>query len=227
MPPVEYEPELPDDKGVGIGCIGSGFIMADCHLEAYRKAGFNPVAIASRDPKRADAVAKRHGIAVVYDTYSELLQDKRVEVVDIAVPPDVQFEVIKEVVRHKHIRGILAQKPLGVNYRQAVRIVELCRKAKIQLAVNQNMRWDQSIRGCKCILERGYLGEPVLGSIDMRAIPHWMDWQERQGWLTLRIMSIHHLDTFRFLLGDPALVEACYLSVKKKRAVSIKEIISS
>ena len=31
-----------------IGCIGSGFIMNDCHLVAYRKAGFNPVAIASR-----------------------------------------------------------------------------------------------------------------------------------------------------------------------------------
>jgi len=208
LPPVEYEPELPDDKRVGIGCIGSGFIMADCHLEAYRKAGFNPVAIASKDPKRAGAAAKRHGIAKVYDTYAELLKDKRVEVVDIAVPPDVQFDVIKQVVRHKHVRGILAQKPLGVNYRQAVRIVELCRKAKIPLAVNQNMRWDQSIRGCKCILERGYLGEPVLGSIDMRAIPHWMDWQERQGWLTLRIMSIHHLDTFRFLLGDPVRVYA-------------------
>ena len=30
-----------------------------------------------------------------------------------------------------------------------------------------------------------------------------MPWQERQGWVTLRIMSIHHLDTFRYWLGDP------------------------
>jgi predicted dehydrogenase len=52
------------------------------------------------------------------------------------------------------------------------------------------------------------LGEPVLATIDMRAIPHWMPWQQRQGWVTLRIMSIHHLDTFRFLFGDPVRVFA-------------------
>jgi hypothetical protein len=52
------------------------------------------------------------------------------------------------------------------------------------------------------------LGEPVLATIDMRAIPHWMPWQERQGWVTLRIMSIHHLDTFRFLFGDPVRIFA-------------------
>ncbi len=42
----------------------------------------------------------------------------------------------------------------------------------------------------------------------MRAIPHWMPWQQRLGWVTLRIMSIHHLDTFRFWFGDPQRVFA-------------------
>ena len=36
-----------------------------------------------------------------------------------------------------------------------------------------------------------------------RGIPHWMDWHKELGWLTLRIMSIHHLDAFR-LLGELA-----------------------
>jgi predicted dehydrogenase len=125
------------------------------------------------------------------------------------VPPDSQIGVIEEIIKHrKHIRGILAQKPLGVNYAQAVEIVKLCKKAKITLAVNQNMRYDQSIRACKDLLDRGVLGEPVLATIDMRAIPHWMPWQQRQGWVTLRIMSIHHLDTFRYLFGDPVRVFA-------------------
>jgi predicted dehydrogenase len=52
------------------------------------------------------------------------------------------------------------------------------------------------------------LGTPVLATLDMRAIPHWMPWQERQGWVTLRIMSIHHLDAFRFWFGDPERVFA-------------------
>jgi predicted dehydrogenase len=95
-----------------------------------------------------------------------------------------------------------------VNYAQAVEIVRTCRDAGVTLAVNQNMRWDQSIRACKDLLDRGYLGEPVLATIDMRAVPHWMPWQERLGWVTLRIMSIHHLDTFRYLFGDPRRVFA-------------------
>ena len=42
-----------------IGILGSGFIVNDCHLVAYRKAGFNPVAIASRNGQHAQEVAKR------------------------------------------------------------------------------------------------------------------------------------------------------------------------
>jgi predicted dehydrogenase len=95
-----------------------------------------------------------------------------------------------------------------VNYQEAKEIVGLCKRAGITLAVNQNMRYDQSIRACKSLLDQGALGEPVLATIDMRAIPHWMPWQQRQGWVTLRIMSIHHLDTFRYLFGDPLRVFA-------------------
>ena len=205
---LDYLPQLPKHKDTPIGCIGSGFIMADCHLVAYRKAGFNPVAIASRTPAHARRVAERHSMTA-FDTYQEMLASGKVEVVDIAVPPDTQLDVIREVVKHKrHIRGILAQKPLGASYDEAREIVQLCQRAKIVLAVNQNMRYDQSIRACKSLLDRGLMGEPVLATIDMRAIPHWMPWQQRQGWVTLRIMSIHHLDAFRYLFGDPVRVFA-------------------
>ena len=206
---LDYLPRLPKNKSVGIGCIGAGFIMADCHLVAYRQAGFNPVAIAARRQEQAQSVADRRGIAHVFTDYRELLKRTDIEIVDIAVPPDHQFDVIKDVVKHAdHIRGVLAQKPLGVNFAEAREIVRLCREAGITLIVNQNMRYDQSVRACRSLIERGELGELVLGTIEMRAIPHWMPWQERQGWVTLRIMSIHHLDTLRYWFGDPVRVFA-------------------
>ena len=206
---LNYLPRLPRDRSVGIGCIGSGFIMADCHLVAYRQAGFNPVAIAARNVERTRHVADRHAIPNVYADYRELLADRQVHVVDIAVPPDVQFEIIRDITQRRgSICGILAQKPLGINYAQAKAIVHMCEDADIVLAVNQNMRYDQSIRAMKSLLDQRALGEPVLATIDMRAIPHWMAWQERQGWVTLRIMSIHHLDAFRYLFGDPLRVFA-------------------
>src|SRR5947208_16889471 len=112
-PKLDYLPRLPRKaagRRVGIGCIGAGFIMADCDLVAYRQAGFNPVAIAARDVDKAREVAKKRGLKKTYETYGGLLDDPEVEVVDIAVPPDVQFDVVREVLRHKQVRGILAQK---------------------------------------------------------------------------------------------------------------------
>lgn len=201
---ASIEPQLPEDKSVGIGCVGSGFIMADCHLEAYRRHQLNPVALTSATPDNAARVAERHSIPNVYASVEELVADRQVEILDVAVPPDIQADVIQRAIRSpNNLRGILAQKPLGCDYAEAQRIVSDCEDAGITLSVNQNMRCDHSVRACRHLLRSGTLGTPVLATIDMRAIPHWMPWQERQGWVTLRIMSIHHLDTFRCWLGNP------------------------
>src|SRR6266436_7043392 len=73
---LNYLPRLPRRSDWRIGCVGAGFIMRDCHLVAYRQAGFNPVAIASRDPAHARAVADLHGIPRTHSTVAELLADK-------------------------------------------------------------------------------------------------------------------------------------------------------
>jgi predicted dehydrogenase len=201
---LDYLPRLPRRRDFAIGCLGAGFIMRDCHLVAYRQAGFNPVAIASRDPAHAQAVAQAHGIPRSYANARELLSDKSVEVLDLAVPPDVQPTLLREAVQHgDHIRGILAQKPLAMSVREARECMQLCERAGILLAVNQNMRYDQSVRALRDLLQRGWLGEPVLGTIELRAIPHWMPWSERLPSLSTFIMSIHHLDTFRYWFGTP------------------------
>jgi len=127
------------------------------------------------------------------------------------VPPMQQLALIEAACLRKTVKGILAQKPLGMNYAEAVEAVRACEAAGITLAVNQNMRYDQSVRAAMTLLKNGTLGEPIFATIDMRGIPHWMDWHKDLGWLTLRIMSIHHLDTFRYWFGDP---EGIYCSVR-------------
>jgi predicted dehydrogenase len=201
---LKYLPRLPQRRDIPIGCLGAGFIMRDCHLVAYRQAGFNPVAIASRNPEHARAVAQMHGLPRWYAAVEELLNDPVIEVLDIAVPPDLQPGLIREAARHNdHLRGVLAQKPLAMSLTDARECVDFCARAGIRLAVNQNMRYDQSVRALKDILDRGWLGEPVLATIDMRAIPHWMPWSEGLPSLATFIMSIHHLDTFRYWFGTP------------------------
>ncbi|MBD0378668.1 Gfo/Idh/MocA family protein [Paenibacillus sedimenti] len=201
-------PELPGRKDFRIGCIGSGFIMRDCHLVAYRDAGFNPVAIASRTYENAKAVAELRNIPNVYRTWEELIRDPVIEILDIAFPPDRQLEVVRQAVEQKHIKGILCQKPLAMNSHEAREIVDLCEKAGVKIAVNSNMRYDQSMRALKTILDRGYLGQPVLATIDMRAIPHWQDFLHKYKHIEILNMGIHHIDIFRYLFGDPEKITA-------------------
>ena len=204
-------PPLPSRKDFRIGILGSGFIVNECHLVAYRKAGFNPVAIASRNRKNAERVARRHDLPKFYDNPEQLLDDASIEVLDVAVPPNAQLHLIKAACERKTVKGILAQKPLGMNYAEALEAVRSCEAAGITLAVNQSMRYDHSVRAAKTLLVNGAMGEPVFATIDMRGIPHWMDWHKDLGWLTLRIMSIHHLDAFRYWFGEP---EAIYCSAR-------------
>src|SRR5437667_9513691 len=97
---LNYLPRLPDRKDWRIGCVGAGFIMRDCHLVAYRQAGFNPVAIASRSSDNAKAVAELRGVPKSHTTVEDLLADSQIEILDIAVPPDVQPGVIRQAVQH-------------------------------------------------------------------------------------------------------------------------------
>jgi predicted dehydrogenase len=203
--------ELPSRKDWRIGILGAGFIVNDCHLVAYRKAGFRVIAIAARNPERAGEVAQRHEIPRVYPTAEALLDDPSIEVLDIAVPPAAQLPLIRAACERATVKAILAQKPLGLNLTEALEAVGRCAAAGIVLGVNQSMRYDPSVRAASTLLRTGRLGEPVVASIDMRGIPHWMPWQKDLGWVTLRIMSIHHLDTFRSWFGDP---DRIYCSVR-------------
>jgi len=185
-----------------IGCIGAGFIMADVHLVAYHEAGFPVVAIASRTPEKAAEVAKRWGIGRVHPTPEALIEDPEVEIVDIAFPPDQQPALIRHALRQPHVKAILAQKPLAMDFATSKAVAEEARAAGKVLSVNQNMRFDQSMRVLKQVLDRGELGEPVIATIEMRAIPHWQPFLQQYDRLTLLNMSIHHLDVLRFLFGD-------------------------
>jgi predicted dehydrogenase len=190
-------------KDYKIGCIGAGMIMAECHLAAYKEAGFPVAAIASRTKANAEKVAKRWGIPKVYDSPEDLIRDETIEILDIAFPPNQQPSLIKNALEQKHIKAILAQKPLALTVKDAVELRDAAAKSGKILSVNQNMRYDQSMRVLKQIIDSGALGDIVFAEIDMHAIPHWQTFLEDYDRLTLSNMSVHHLDVLRFLFGDP------------------------
>jgi predicted dehydrogenase len=197
---------MPRDLNRGIAIVGAGGIVNYAHLPAYRKSGFRVVGITDRNREAAEKTAKQHGIPRVYASVEELLADREVEIVDIAVYPAGQLEVVEKVTAAK--RHLLCQKPFADEYPKAVRSVELAEAANVKIAVNQQMRWDAGIRCARILLDDGWLGIPTYGTIQVHCNTDWSLWPWIYKGKRLEVMfhSIHYIDSLRFLLGQPSSV---------------------
>ena len=158
--------------------------------------------------ENARAVAELRGIDKVYSTLEEMLDDPAVDIMDIAVPPDDQPALILRILGHPP--PPCARNPgteaacdvlCGVAGRSSM-AVRKCRRAAS--GQSEHARMITRCAPSRRFWTRSRLGEPVLATIEMRAIPHWMPWAEGRRSLSTFIMSIHHLDTFRYWLGDPS-----------------------
>ena len=204
FPHLDYKPKLPRRMDHGIGIVGAGGIVNYAHLPAYKKAGFKVVGITDRNREQAERTAKEHGIAKVYASVDELLRQPEVEIVDIAVYPAEQGAIVEQATAAgKHL---LCQKPLADEYAKAVRSVDLAERAKVKIAVNQQMRWDAGIRCTRLLIDDGWLGTPTYGAIQVHCKTDWSLWPWIYQGKHLEIMfhSIHYIDSLRYLLGDPA-----------------------
>jgi len=203
FPQLDYKPRLPQRLDYGIGIVGAGGIVNYAHLPAYRKAGFKVVGITDRDQQKAERTGKEHAIPRVFRTVDELLAAPEVEIVDIAVYPVEQALIVqKAAAGHTHM---LCQKPFAEEYSTAVRNVELAERAKVKIAVNQQMRWDAGIRCARILIDDGWLGTPTYACIQVHCKTDWSLWPWIYQGDKVEIMfhSIHYIDSLRYLLGDP------------------------
>jgi predicted dehydrogenase len=203
FPHLDYKPKMPRDLTRGIAIVGAGGIVNYAHLPAYRKSGFRVVGITDRNREAAEKTAKEHKIPKVYAGLEELLADRDVEIVDVAVYPAGQLEVVEKVTAGK--RHLLCQKPFADEYGKAVRSVELAEAANVKIAVNQQMRWDAGIRCARILIDDGWLGTPTYGTIQVHCNTDWSLWPWIYQGKRLEVMfhSIHYIDSLRFLLGQP------------------------
>jgi predicted dehydrogenase len=134
------------------------------------------------------------------------LADSKVQIVDVAVYPAEQTEIVaRATAAGKHL---LCQKPFADEYSGAVKNVQLAEQARVKIAVNQQMRWDAGIRCARLLIDQGWLGTPTYATIQVHCNTDWSLWPWIYQGKRLEIMfhSIHYIDSLRYLLGDPEYV---------------------
>ncbi len=114
------------------------------------------VAIASRTPEHARAAAEQNGVADgLRHVAGAARRPERVEIVDIAYPPDQQLEIVREAVQATAREGHPRPEADGLHARGGDRDRQgLPTRPARSSRVNHNMRYDQSMRALKTLLDR-------------------------------------------------------------------------
>lgn len=202
LPEIDYLPQMPADSSRRIAIAGAGAIVTGAHLPAYALAGFKVAGIWNRTRARAEAAAQRFGIERVYENVDQLVADDSVEIVDIALIPDVQLEIVQAAAAAgKHI---LCQKPLHEQLAPARAMVECCQAAGVKLNVNQQLRHDARMRSVAALFDKDLLGRPTRTMFDTNIdLDYDFPWLAGQQELEIMYHSIHYLDTLRAIFGNP------------------------
>jgi predicted dehydrogenase len=203
----------------GIGIIGCGGIVSGAHLPAYQAAGLRVLAVHDVDREKARAVAATFGIEVVAESVEALLATPGVDIVDIAVPPWVQPEIVPVVAAAgKHILG---QKPLALDYATALAGVEAAEAAGVLLAVNQQMRWDAGIAASRDLIGKGVLGTVAEAQVQVSIATPWHLWPWLAAAPRLEVVyhSIHYQDALRSILGDPVWITSVHGRYPEQAAI--------
>ncbi len=166
-PDLPYSPRDPKTYRPAIGLIGCGGISAQ-HLTAYRKAGYNVVALCDLIEERArERQATYFPAADIYTDYRDLLRRDDIEVVDIATHPPERVPLIEASLgARKHV---LSQKPFVLDLAVGERFVVLAEENGVKLAVNQNGRWAPHFSYIRQAVRAGLLGKLMSAHLSV----HW------------------------------------------------------
>ena len=198
----KYQPQFPKDYQPGVAIIGCGKIVQLQHLPAYKKYRVKVVGVFDILPDVAEQVRSTFEIPKVYRTLEDLLEDPRVEVVDIATHPDVRFPLVQQAIEAgKHV---LVQKPLAMTVEEAKRIIEMASQKGVKVAVNQNGRWAPPWRVATLLIEQGVLGEVFAITHLFETSFKWTigtKFDQIRQWL-LYDYAIHWIDISRCWMGS-------------------------
>ncbi len=192
-----------------VGIVGAGLIGGKRALAIKHTGKGILVAVADADRKRAEALAKQHGASVAA-SWRKLVADRDIDVVIVSVPNAFTKRIVlAALARSKHV---LAEKPLGVNAREAKAIVAAAQKGRRIVKAGFNHRFHGAMQKAHEILGSGGIGK--LFTIRARyghggrpgMEKEWRFNKKLSGGGELLDQGVHLVDLARWFGGEPTTV---------------------
>lgn len=151
------------DNEIRVGMIGDGF-MARAHSNAYRAVRniFEPervpvlAAVSARDAEKARRFADTWGYEQVHTDWRAVVEDPRIDAVDICAPNDLHAEIA--IAAAEAGKMVLSEKPLARTGEEARAAVEAVEKAGVPNLVWYNYRRIPAVAFLQQVVASGRLG---------------------------------------------------------------------
>ncbi len=182
---------------------------------------YQVVAVANRSRDKAEAFADMVGLqrAAVYSDYRQLLARDDVDVVDLALPPQLNYSVARAAAESGI--HVICEKPIAITMEEAHAMVALSSEFGVQVLIAENFRYDNAIRKAKMLLDEGKVNPPFMLSYQyVQPVPPddeiagrpWRQQPAHAGGC-LSDHGVHMIDVIRYLMGEVAEVQvfACDL----------------
>lgn len=213
-----------------LGIVGAGFV-AKFHVRALMQVRSMEIAgITSRTKSRAEdlsVIVKENGLGdgIVYSNIAEMAN--HVDVIAIYAPNFVRVELVEQIVdavkKGAELKGVICEKPLARNVREARRLVDLTREAELKTAYFENQVFMKPIRAQLKQLEpqQTTMGPLTLTrSAEEHGGPHepWFWDPTKQGGGVLSDMGCHSIAAGWYLLNPvgkpPTFMESISVSAE-------------
>lgn len=105
--------------------LGPGAIAKE-FAQALNNKGIKIYAVGSRTLEKAEKFAKEHNVEKAYGNYSEMLKDKKIDVVYISTPHNNHYQYIMESLENN--KHVLCEKAITVNIEELSDIIKLAQE---------------------------------------------------------------------------------------------------
>ena len=140
-----------------IGLIGCGG-RQNAHVEAFKSVEqCEIVAVADLNQKTCHEFAQKNGIPQAYTSVNEMIESAEVDIVTVVTRPKWIFQPVMTAIE-TGVKGILMEKPFGVNIEDAKTMRDRAEAAGTTLLVNHQYRFFDLAQQMRDILLSGELG---------------------------------------------------------------------
>lgn len=215
------------------GIIGCGDVTEVKSGPAFKKTkGFQVVAVMRRDPVKVKDYAERHSIKKYYVNADELINDKEVDAVYVATPPDThKYYGIKVAEAGK---PCCVEKPMTPSYKESLALSQAFIKKGLPLFVAYYRRSLPRFKQVKAWIENDEIGQVRHIRWNLNKSPGKSDLSGAYNWRTdpkvapggyFDDLASHGLDLFTYLLGN--IKEVYGISLNQQGLYQAKDTVTA